>query len=121
MQPSVTACSRGAAAEYSGFRYNPVAMSSSNPAPQQNAVLSRDTSPEAEQRQVALWRGMTKLEKARLVSSASRAVQLLSLAGIRRRHPRATEEECLLRLARIKLGPEAFALAYPEVAARMQS
>ena len=58
-------------------------MNASDPARRGAAVLSRDTSLEAEQRQVALWRGMTPLEKAGLVSSASRAAQLLSLAGIR--------------------------------------
>ena len=84
-------------------------------------VLSRDTSPEAERRQVALWRGMTPLEKAHLVSSISRAAQLLSLAGIRRRHPAASEEECMLRLAKIKLGPKLFALAYPEAVTRLQA
>lgn len=70
--------------------------------------------------QVALWRGMTPLEKARLVSAATRATQLLSLAGIRRRHPQASEEEIMLRLARIKLGPDFFALAHPEAATRLQ-
>jgi hypothetical protein len=85
------------------------------------AVLSRDTSPEAERIQVALWRGMTPLEKAGLVSSTSRAAQLLSLAGIRRRHPEASEDECMLRLAKLKLGPTLFALAYPEAATRLQS
>jgi hypothetical protein len=84
------------------------------------AALSRDTSPEAGRRQVALWRGMTPLEKARLVSSTSRAAQLLCLAGIRRRYPDASEEERMLRLAKIKLGPELFALAYPEAASRLQ-
>jgi hypothetical protein len=64
---------------------------------------------------------MTQLEKARLISAASRAVQLLSLAGIRRRHPQAREEECMLRLAKLKLGPKLFALAHPEAAQRLKS
>ena len=96
-------------------------MSAPKPVPAGPAVLSRDTSPEAEQMQVEIWRSMTPLEKARLVSSASRATQLLSLAGIRRRYPQASEEECMLRLARLKLGPELFARAYPEAAARLKS
>ena len=95
-------------------------MTASGPKPYGKAVLSRDTSPEAEQRQVALWRGMTPMQKARLISSSSRAAQLLCLAGIRRRHPDASEEERMLRLARIKLGPELFALSYPEAAAQLQ-
>ena len=84
-------------------------------------MLSRDTSPEAERRQVALWRGMTPLEKARLVSSTSRATQLLALAGIRRRHPQASEEECMLRPGMLKLGAKFFLLAHPEAAKRLQS
>lgn len=57
---------------------------------------------------------MTPLEKARLVSGVSRAAQMLSLAGIRRRLPDATEGECMLRLAELKLGPTLFRLAYPD-------
>ena len=75
---------------------------------------SRDTSPEANRRQVELWRRMTPREKARLVSGISRAAQALSLAGIRRRHADASEHECLLRLAELKLGRALFRLAYPE-------
>lgn len=70
--------------------------------------------------QIAIWRRMTQLGKARLVTATSRAVQLLSLADIRRRHPEASEEECLLRLARLKLGPELFALAHPEIDSRLK-
>jgi len=96
-------------------------MKGSDPKAHRTAVLSRDTSPEAERRQVALWRRMSPMEKARLVSSSSRAVQTLCLAGIRRRHPDASDDECMLHLARIKLGPKLFALAYPEAASRRQT
>ena len=80
------------------------------------AVHSLDTSPEAARRQIALWREMTPLEKARAVTATARAVQELSLAGIRMRHPGASERECLLRLALIKLGPDLACRAYPEAA-----
>ena len=43
--------------------------------------------------------------------------QELSLLGIRRRHPHASERECLLRLAVMKLGRELAGGAYPEVTA----
>ncbi len=67
--------------------------------------------------QVQLWRRMSPLEKVRAVASISRSVQELSLAGICLRYPDATERECLLRLAILKLGREIACRAYPEAAA----
>ncbi len=61
-----------------------------------------------------LWRRMSPLEKARTVTEISVAVQQLSLAGIRLRHPEASDEECLLRLAIIKLGRRVACQVYPE-------
>ena len=81
-----------------------------------HAVLSSDTSLAAECAQVELWRKMSPLEKARTVTEISRAVQELSLAGIRLRHPEASERECLLRLAIIKLGRQLACEVYPEAA-----
>ena len=57
---------------------------------------------------------MTPQEKARTVSTLTRTVQELSLAGIRQRHPYASEDECLLRLAELKLGRRLFEQAYPD-------
>jgi len=79
-----------------------------------HALLSSDTSLEAERTQVELWRRMSPLEKARTVSEISRAVQQLSLAGVRVRHPEASDRECLLRLAIIKLGRRVACEIYPE-------
>jgi hypothetical protein len=59
---------------------------------------------------------MSPTEKARAVTEICRAAQECSLAGIRKRHPDASERECLLRLAVLKLGPELAARVYPEVA-----
>jgi hypothetical protein len=81
------------------------------------AVLTADTSREIERLQVARWRQMTALEKTRAVSEISRAVQELSLAGIRQRHPEASEAECRLRLAALKLGRERAVELYPALAA----
>ena len=77
-------------------------------------TLAVDSSPDIERLQVARWRDMTPLEKARTVSALTRAVQELSLAGIRLRHPHASEDECLLRLAELKLGRRLMAPAYPD-------
>ncbi len=68
------------------------------------ALLASDTSHEAERAQVELWRRMSPIEKLRAVTEISRAVQHLSLAGIRLRHPGASERECMQRLAILNLG-----------------
>ncbi len=80
-------------------------------------MLAADTSHDAERVQVKLWQRMSPLQKARVVSEISRTAQELSLLGIRRRHPQASERECLLRLAVLKLGRELAISVYPEVAA----
>jgi len=81
-----------------------------------SAVLASDTSLEAERAQVELWRHMSPLEKVRAVTEISRAVQQLSLAGIRLRHPDASDQECMLRLAVLKLGGQVACHVYPEAA-----
>jgi hypothetical protein len=81
------------------------------------AVLSSDTSLDAERLQVGLWRRMSPLEKARSVSEISRAVRDLSLVGIRRRHPGATDRECMMRFAMLTLGRELASQVYPETVA----
>lgn len=81
-------------------------------------MLARDTSPDAERLQVALWRRMSPLDKCRLVAEMTRSVESLSLTGIQRRHPDASERECLLRLAVLKLGPALTRVVYPEAASR---
>lgn len=78
------------------------------------ALLNADTAPEVQGIQVELWRKMTSLEKAQSVKQASRSVRVLSLAGILRRHPAASERECLLRYARLTLGRRLATMAYPE-------
>ncbi|MGH2571608.1 MAG: hypothetical protein ACRDGR_10300 [bacterium] len=78
------------------------------------AVLASDTSRAAERMQIDLWRRMSPLEKAELLAAISRAAQELSLAGIRRRFPAASEPECLMRLAVLKLGSALAHRAYPE-------
>ena len=86
-----------------------------------HGMLSRDSSPEMERLQIDLWRRMSPLEKARAVDGLSLATQALALAGIRQRHPHASERECLLRLAMLKLGPRLAVRVYPEVADLLDS
>ncbi|MDH3626439.1 MAG: hypothetical protein OES25_02125 [Acidobacteriota bacterium] len=78
------------------------------------SVLNHDTSRQAEDLQVELWRRMSQLSKIQTVSALSRSVLQLSLTGIRQRFPEATDRECKIRLARLTLGPELANRAYPE-------
>ena len=76
-------------------------------------MLSDDTSPDVEVRQV----GVAADEPAdACLSETSRAVVELSLAGIRRRYPQASEREVFLRLAAIRLGVETARRVYPDAA-----
>ena len=79
-------------------------------------MLTADSSPAAERLQVDLWRRTTALDKVRTVTALTREAQELALAGTRMRHPHASERECLLRLAMLKLGPRLAARAYPDAA-----
>jgi len=80
------------------------------------ALLASDTSLAAERAQVELWRRMSPIEKLHAVTETTRAVLQLSLAGIRLRHPEASNEECMLRLAILKLGRSLACQAFPEAA-----
>ncbi|MEW6320108.1 MAG: hypothetical protein AB1635_03360 [Acidobacteriota bacterium] len=80
------------------------------------AVLSADTTADVERRQIEAWRRLSPVERLRLVSDATRAVTDLSLAGIRRRYPQASDRECFLRLAAIRLGVDTTRRIYPEAA-----
>ena len=87
----------------------------------ENAMLSADTSSAMERLQIDLWRRMTPLDKARAVRQLTRATQALALAGIRQRHPHASERECRLRLAVLKLGPRLAVLVEPDAAEFIES
>lgn len=81
------------------------------------AVLSDDTTIAAEDAQVTRWREMSSAEKGALVTGLSQAVATLTLAGIRHRHPGASERECFLRFAILRLGHNLACRAYPEASA----
>jgi hypothetical protein len=77
--------------------------------------LSRDTSPDVEQRQIEAWREMSVAEKAALITGLSAAARAMALAGIRHRFPAASPREHFLRLAIVTLGLELARSAYPEI------
>ena len=82
----------------------------------ERGMLSADTSPAMERLQVDLWRQMTPFDRIRAASRLSRAAQELAVAGIRQRHPSASERECRLRLAVLNLGPDLASRVFPETA-----
>ena len=75
--------------------------------PSREAVLSADTAAEIEARQVEAWRRMSPAERLQVSREMTRAANDLALAGIRARYPDASERECFLRFAAIRLGADA--------------
>lgn len=65
---------------------------------------SRDTSPEIERRQIEAWRAMSDARKLAIASQLTLAAEELARAGIRERHPKASEREIDLRLGALRLG-----------------
>ena len=86
------------------------------PSSLRKAILSADITVEIEARQVEAWRRLSPAERLQMVSDAYRAVTDLALAGIRRRYPHASERDCFLRLAAIRLGVDVTRRIYPEAA-----
>ena len=85
--------------------------------PARQAVLSADTSVEIEDRQIEAWRRMSPAERLQVARDVTRAVNELALAGIRHRYPHASERECFLRLAAIRLGADTVRRIYPDAVA----
>jgi len=81
---------------------------------EQMGLLSRDTTADVERQQIELWRRLSPVEKIELVRGTTRAVTILAEAGVRQRHPQASEHERFLRLAALKLGPDLTRLVYPD-------
>lgn len=62
------------------------------------------------------FRRMTPAERLELASAASRAVEQLAIAGLRLRHPDATDEELRRRAGALRLGPELTRRAFGDAA-----
>lgn len=71
-----------------------------------------DTSPEAEAVLISLLRRAPSWRKFKMVGDLNAAVKEFALAGIRERHPNATEGEVNRHLADILLGEDLAALVY---------
>jgi hypothetical protein len=75
-------------------------------------TLSRDTTPEAEAVQLAALREMPPWRKLQLVEESCRAAIAMTEAGIRARHPEASEDEVRHRLRVAILGESLAEAAY---------
>jgi DNA invertase Pin-like site-specific DNA recombinase len=71
-----------------------------------------DTAAEADAVRFERYARMTAAEKAARVVDLTRTACSMALAGLRRRHPAATQPELLLRLAALRLGAETVWRAY---------
>ena len=80
-----------------------------------HAAHAHDTSYAARQAQIRIWRSLSSVDVAELISGASRAARTLALAGLRERHPGASEPELIARLAAITIGPDRARQVYPDV------
>jgi hypothetical protein len=83
------------------------------PSRRERRPLADDTPVEVEDLQIEAWRRMSPAEKAALVTSLTNATFTLARAGVRQRHPNASEREVFLRLAILTLGPDLAQRAYP--------
>ena len=83
--------------------------------PERPAVLSRDTSRVAEDLQIQIWRSMTPAQKLDLAIGASEAAREMARAGLRSRHPGASDDEITHRLALLTLGEDLATRAYPDI------
>ena len=73
-------------------------------------TLAQDTTADAEQVLVELYRRLTPEQKLHAIFELQRAGDALALAGIRSRHPGISDREAALRLAARKY-PEALMVA----------
>lgn len=76
------------------------------------SAVDEETRPEVRQRLVEGWRAMPSEQKAALVQAWSADVRAVALAGVRERHPDATEGELRMRLGVLLYGEELIREAY---------
>lgn len=74
--------------------------------------MNRDTTPEAEEVLFTLLRETPGWRKWEMMEDLNQTARELALAGLRHRHPEATQEELRRLLADLLLGPELAAEVY---------
>lgn len=68
--------------------------------------LFRDTTPEAEEILIGIYRRMPAWRKLQLVDDANRTAAHLAMVGLRSRHPGESEERLRRRLLGLTLGED---------------
>ena len=63
-----------------------------------------DTSADVQARQVAQWRAMSPKERFDLVAALNDSCEQMAVAGVRLRHPNASDDEVRLRVLALRLG-----------------
>ena len=76
------------------------------------ATLFSDTSPEAEKVLIELMHRASPMRKLEMLGEMNAAARLLAMAGLRARHPEASETQLRRYLADLLLGSELAARAY---------
>jgi hypothetical protein len=76
-------------------------------------MRARDTTPDAEAVQLAVWRRMSPGQRIELGLQLSEDVRAVTLAGIRSRHPEYDDENAKYALFRLLYGDELFKRAWP--------
>jgi hypothetical protein len=74
---------------------------------------SRDTTPDADAVQLALYRRMSAADRVRIGHQMSMDARAISLAAIRQRHPEYDDASARWALFRLLLGDELFQKAWP--------
>jgi hypothetical protein len=79
------------------------------------STLPADTSLEAARVQIASLQRMTSQQRGAIAQRMNEVLRSEMMAGARRRHPDYTEQQVRWAVAKLTLGPELFAAAYPGV------
>lgn len=79
------------------------------------ASLYSDTHPKMEALQIQLWRQASPTHKMQMLAQLNASVRMVALAGLRSRHPRASEGELRRKLADLLLGEELARTVYGEM------
>ncbi|MEN9822932.1 MAG: hypothetical protein RLZ04_1358 [Actinomycetota bacterium] len=83
-----------------------------------NTLHVLDTDREVTDLVAQCWRGLSPAQRLLLVADLGESAEQLSLAGVRLRHPDASEEEVRLRAIALRIGRELMVAAYdwdPEI------
>jgi hypothetical protein len=84
------------------------------PPPGARRRRSADTSPEADEVQLEIYRSMTPERRLAIAIEMSEDVIALAAAGIRARHPGYDEAQIAHALHRLRLGDRTFRAAWPD-------